>query len=132
MSDGDGVPTDGVRDLVLGDVENRGGDGVKAARVPLVITPEAREMLNRRPMVIPPEIREKFTRRQIEITPEFKETFSGHWFQKGLEGGSPPIATSFQQYGLGTLFNVALDRFNRGSASRASNSKSTSSPAVTD
>jgi hypothetical protein len=67
MSDGDGVVRDGVgdiedgvRDLVLGDVENRGGDGVKEAYVPIVITPEMRESLNR------------------------------HWFKKRMEGGSPP------------------------------------------
>jgi len=54
IRDGVGDIEDGVRDLVLGDVENRsgdgvgdpvGGDGVKADYVPLVITPEMKERL---------------------------------------------------------------------------------------
>jgi hypothetical protein len=124
MSDGDGVVRDGVgdiedgvRDLVLGDVENRGGngvgdpvggDGVKADYVPFVITREMRVRLTP-PLVFSPELRETFTRR---------------WFEKGMEGGSPPSFACFLQYGLGGIFSIALDCFNRGSAFQTSNSAS--------
>ncbi|KEH34139.1 hypothetical protein MtrunA17_Chr3g0103651 [Medicago truncatula] len=109
MSDGDGVVDikDGVRDLVLEDVENVVGDGVNAEYFPPVITREMRVMLT------PP----------LVFSPELRETFSRHWFEKGMEGGSPPSLAFFIRNGLGQIFDIAQDCFNRGSF-QASNSAS--------
>lgn len=123
MFDGDGVSrngvggvVEGVRNLVLGVVEgdlNNGGgdgvgdpvsgDGVEAANVPFVITPKMRERLT------PP----------LVFSPELRKTFIRHWFEKGTEGDSPPSDAGFRRYGLGLIFSIALDCFNRGSAFQA-------------
>lgn len=118
---------DGVSDHVLGvaegDVQNRGnggpqngggdrvgGGGVKAEHVPFEITPE---------------MREKFTRHPIVFSLESKKSFTRYWFEKGMEGGIAPSAADFRSYGLYSIFNVALDCFNKGSAHRASISAAT-------
>jgi len=119
MFDGDGVGdvVEGVRNLVLGvaegDLNNGGGhevgdpvsgDEVEAANVPFVITPKMRERLT------PP----------LVFSPELRKTFIRHWFEKGMEGDSPPSDSRFLRYGLGWIFSIALDCFNRGSAFQAS------------
>jgi len=109
---------DGVRDPVLGvaegDVQNGGNrgpqSGVKASNVPFVITPE---------------MREKFPHHPIVFSLESKKAFTRYWLEKGMEGGIAPSAADFQSYELYSIFNVALDCFNKGLAHRASISAAT-------
>jgi hypothetical protein len=48
--------------------------------------------------------------------PDTNEMFTHHWFEKGMKGASAPSAGSFH---LDMAFDIALDSFNKGAASRA-------------
>jgi len=53
------------------------------------------------------------------FSPYSNEMFTRHWFKKGMEGASAPSAASFHLLGLDMAFDLALDSFNQGAASRA-------------
>jgi len=61
----------------------------------------------------------------LVFSQESKKSFTRYWFEKGMEGGILPSAADFQSYGLHSIYHVALDCFNKGSAHRASISAAT-------